>query len=80
MRGVVLVVAMSVLLSACIREAVAPEPTWNRSAGNADLPLDLYICERWSRGGESPNQVHLPYLRSCMAARGWQETARAAAR
>ena len=71
MRGVIVIIAF--VLCGCATE-VATE--WTRSAGRSDeLPLDLYICEQWSRQPESPNGVHMVAFHDCMAARGWQEMA-----
>ena len=73
MRGVIVIIAF--VLVGCATE-VATE--WTRSSGRADeLPLDLYICEQWSRQPESPNGVHMVAFHDCMAARGWQEMAAA---
>jgi len=70
-RGVIVIIAF--VLVGCAATEVATE--WTRSAGRADeLPLDLYICEQWSRQPESPNGVHMVAFHDCMAARGWQET------
>lgn len=74
MRGVIAIVAL--IFCACA--AVATTELTKQGALSDDLAVDLYVCERWSRHSDSPNQVHMPYLRQCMAGRGWQETAAAA--
>ena len=73
MRGVIVIVAF--VLCGCAAEVATQ---WTRPSGLAqDLPVDLYVCEQWSRLPNSPNGLHMVALRECMAARGWQETAAA---
>jgi hypothetical protein len=72
-RGVIVIVAF--ISCGCAAEVTTQ---WTRSGIRPyELPIDLYICERWSRLPESPNGLHMVALHDCMAARGWQETAAA---
>jgi hypothetical protein len=74
MRGVIVIIAF--VLCGCAAEVATTQ--WTRPTGLAhDLPVDLYICEQWSRLPGSSNGLHMVALHDCMAARGWQETAAA---
>jgi len=74
MRGVIVIIAF--VLCGCATEMATTQ--WTRPSGRShDLPVDLYICEQWSKEPNSPNGLHMTALHQCMAARGWQETAAA---
>ena len=73
MRGVIVIAAF--VLSGCASSEVAASH-WTKPSGvTHDLPVDLYVCEQWSREPGSPNGLHMTALHNCMTARGWQETA-----
>lgn len=61
-------IAICVLLAGCAPAA----PVWSKpDALRGDLPLQVHICERWSRDWDRPKTVNLEDFERCMTASGW---------
>jgi hypothetical protein len=74
-RGVIVIIAF--VLAACATSD-APTVQWIKPGSHSgDLALELFVCGKWSRTADNPNQVHEPYLRDCMTSHGWRLVASA---
>jgi hypothetical protein len=57
----------------------APSLVWTKGgveggprALRGQLETDIYVCDRWSRNDELPNEIDTDDFRACMIAFGWE--------
>ena len=72
MRGVIVITMCIIGLGGCATSGTVPDQWTKPGSSSGDLAVDLFVCGKWSRTPDNPNEVYEPYLRDCMTSHGWK--------